>query len=109
MNFCVSVCVSVPYRSTHRSSDCDETFTSCCKHSRGSFGNKKIKNCTSRDTRCCPFSTGAHTVHPIAMKLSQIIVNMLAVVSEILKFKNYTSWSTRCCLIGAFTFHPIAM
>ena len=26
---------------------------------------------------------GAHTVHPIAMKLSQVVVNMLAVVLEI--------------------------
>ena len=26
---------------------------------------------------------GAHTVHPIAMKLSQVIVDMLAVVLEI--------------------------
>ena len=43
------------------------------------------KNCTrwSRPTRCCP--TGAHTVHPIAMKLSQVVVNMLALVLEIKK------------------------
>ena len=41
---CLSVCMCVPYRSPHRSSDCDETFTSCCKNSRGSFGNlKKFK------------------------------------------------------------------
>ena len=37
----MSVCVCVPYRSTFRSSDCDETFTSYCKHSRGGFGNLK--------------------------------------------------------------------
>ena len=37
----MSVCVSVPYRSPHRSSDWNETFTSCCKHSRGGFGNLK--------------------------------------------------------------------
>ena len=33
------VCVCVPYRSIHRSSDCDGTFTSCCKHARGGSGN----------------------------------------------------------------------
>ena len=27
------------YRSTHRSSDCDETFTSYCNHAWGGFGN----------------------------------------------------------------------
>ena len=32
-----------PHKSTHRSSDCDETFTSCCKHARDGFENKKIK------------------------------------------------------------------
>ena len=32
----------VPYRSTHCSSDCDESFTGCCKHARGGFGNFKI-------------------------------------------------------------------
>ena len=37
----INVCVCVPYRSTRRSSDCDETFTSCCKHYRGGFGNLK--------------------------------------------------------------------
>ena len=30
----------LPQRSTHHSSDCDETFTSC-KHARGGFGNLK--------------------------------------------------------------------
>ena len=72
------------YRSTHRSPDCDETFTSCSKHARGGFGSlKKCKNCTSWSTRCCPFPTGAHTVCPITIKLAQVIVNMLAVVLEI--------------------------
>ena len=32
----------VPYRSTHHSSDCDETFRSCCKHACSGFGNLKI-------------------------------------------------------------------
>ena len=27
---------------THHSSVCDDTFTSCCKHARGGFGNLKI-------------------------------------------------------------------
>ena len=31
----------LPYRSTQRSSDCDETFTSCWERARGGFGNKK--------------------------------------------------------------------
>ena len=30
-----------PTRSTHHSSDCYETFTSCSKHARGGFGNLK--------------------------------------------------------------------
>ena len=33
----------------------------------------------------CLSRIGAHTVHTIAMKLSQVFVNMLAVVLEILK------------------------
>ena len=36
----------------------------------------KIKNST-----ICP--TGAYSIHPIAMKLSQVVGNMLAVVLEI--------------------------
>ena len=35
----MNVSMFVPYRSSHRSSDCDETFTSCCKRARGGFGN----------------------------------------------------------------------
>ena len=31
----------LPYRSTHRSSDYDETSKSYCKHARGGFGNLK--------------------------------------------------------------------
>ena len=30
-----------PYRVIHRSSDCNETFTHCCKHCCGGFGNLK--------------------------------------------------------------------
>ena len=37
---------------------------------------------------------GAHTIHQIAMKLSQAVINMFAVVLE---FKKCTSWSTRFC------------
>ena len=40
MSVSLSVYVCVPYRSPHRSSDCDETFTSC-KHSGDGFGNSK--------------------------------------------------------------------
>ena len=69
--------------SRHRSSDCDETFTSCCKHAHVGFGN--LKNYNSWSTRFRP--TGAHTVHPITMKFSQV-VNMLAVVLEIKKYIN---------------------
>ena len=31
----------LPYRSTHRSYDCDVNFKSRCKHARGGFGNLK--------------------------------------------------------------------
>ena len=49
-----------------------------------------------------------NTVHPIAMKLSNVVVNMLAVVLEI-KNKNCSSWSTRCCPTGAYSIRTIAM
>ena len=52
---------------------------------------------------------GEHTVHPIAMKLSQVVVNMLAVVLEIKKNINCTSRSARCCSTGAHAGHPIVM
>ena len=92
------------------SSDCDDTFTSCCTHARGGFGNlRKLKtvlaavSCValhsdldeilhiwpskqeinhSRGARCCTLPTGAHIFHPIAMKLSQV-ENMLAMILEI--------------------------
>ena len=38
----------------------------------------------------CVSRIGAHTIHPIAMKFSKVVVNMLAVVLEIKK--NCTSW-----------------
>ena len=41
---------------------------------------KYIKTCTSRNTRCVAL-TGAHTVHPIAMKHSQVV--NIAMVLEI--------------------------
>ena len=69
-----------PYRSIHRSSDCDVTFKSCCKHACGGFGNLiyiKVNICVSVS------SIGAHTVHPIAMKLAQVVVNIPGVVLEI--------------------------
>ena len=85
-----------PYRSTHGSSDYDQTFTSYCKHVRGGFGNLKVfKIVLAGVPGVCP--TGAHSVHPIAMKLSQIVGNMLAVVLEIYKIKKCTSWSIWCC------------
>ena len=52
---------------------------------------------------------GAHTVHPIAMKLSKVVVNMLVVVLEIKKNENFISWSTQCCPAGAHTVQPVAM
>ena len=74
----MSVCVSVPYRSTHNSSDCDETFTSLCPR-------WKFKKFTRWSTRSFTFPVGAHTVHPIAMKRSQVIDNLLVVVLKIKK------------------------
>ena len=52
-----------PFRSTHHSSDCNETFTSC-KHARNDFGNiKKLKILlTGVPSVALP---GAHTIHPI--------------------------------------------
>ena len=55
----------------------------------------------------CLSHIGAHVVHPIAMKLSQVVVDMPAVVLEIKKNKKFTSWSTWCCLTGAHIVHPI--
>ena len=68
-----------PYRSTHRSSDCDVIFKSCCKHSRCGVGNKK-KIVLAR-------IPGVTLQDPIAMKLSHVVGNMLAVVLEIKKIK----------------------
>ena len=100
----------LPYRIIQHSSDCDERFTSCWKHARGGFGNlKKFKNCTSRSTRCCPFPTGAYTVHPIATKFSQVIVNMLAVVLEIKNLTIVLAGVPSVCPTGAHSVHPIAM
>ena len=56
---------------------------------------------------------GEYTVHSIAMKLSPVVVNLLAVVLEIKKkiYINCTSWSTRCFTfpIGARTVRPNAI
>ena len=98
----------LPYRSTHRLSDCDETFRSCCKHARGGFGNLiyiKITVCV-----CVP-RIGTHTVHPIAMKLSQVVVTCRGGFANLEKIKHCTSRSTRCCTFptGAHTVHLIMM
>ena len=81
-----------PYRSIHRSSDFDVTFKSCCKHARDGIGNLIYSTykhqCLCRLSVCvclCVSCIGAHTDHPLAMKLSQVVVNMPAVVLEIKK------------------------
>ena len=82
------------YRSTHHSFDCDETFRSCCKRARGGFRNLIYIQITVCVRLCvcvcvcecvCVSRIGAHTVHPIAMKPSQVVVNIPAVVLEIKK------------------------
>ena len=83
LSLSLSLSLSVSYRSPHRSSDCDETFTSCCKHPGVVLEIKKNENCTNWSTRCCTFPTRARTVHPITMKISEIVVHMLTVVFEI--------------------------
>ena len=72
----------LPYRSIHSSSDCDETFTSCCKHPRGGFGNLKNLKIVLAGVPGVALS-GAHTFHPIEMKLSQVVVTIPGVVLEI--------------------------
>ena len=59
----------------------------------------------------CVSRIGAHTVHPITIKLSPVVVNMPTAVLEIKKNKNYTSWSTRWCHFpkGARTVRPTAI
>ena len=54
----------------------------------------------------CVCYIGAHTVHLIAMKLSQVIVTCSRLFW---KFKNRTRSSTQCCSTGANTIHTIAM
>ena len=44
----------------------------------------KFKNCTSWSIRCWP-TFRSWFVHPISMKLSQVVVNMLAMILEIKK------------------------
>ena len=117
MSVCLCVCLSVPYRSPHRSSDCDETFTSCCKYSRGCFGNlKNLKIVLARVPGVA--LPEAHTIQPIAMKLSQV-VNMLGMVwrnknikklsLSVLYIKMNVCLSVCLSRIGAHTVHPIAM
>ena len=78
----INVSLFVPYRSTHGSSDCDETFTSCCKHDRGCFQNLKNLKILLAGVPGVPLP-GAYNFHLIAMKLSQVVVNMIVVVLEI--------------------------
>ena len=69
----------LPYRSIHLSSDCDVTFKVVVHMLAVVLEiKKKNKNCTRWSTRCC--LTGAHSVQPIAMKLSQVVGNVLAVL-----------------------------
>ena len=64
------MCVSVPYRSTHRSSDCNETFTSCCKHDRSGLGNFIKLKIVLAGVPGVALSLQEHiTVHPIVTKL----------------------------------------
>ena len=77
-----------PYKSKHHSSVCDETFTNSCKYTHGGFGN--LKNLKIVLAGVLNVALGAHIVHPFAMKLSQVLVNMPTVVLVILKiFKLY--------------------
>ena len=69
-----------PTRSTRYSSDCDDTFTSCCKHACGSFGNIKNLEILLAGVPGVALP-GAHTIQPVAMNLSQV-VNMLAMALE---------------------------
>ena len=60
----------------------------------------------------CVSRIGTYTVHPIEVKLSQVVLNMPTVVLEIKKKnKNCTSLSTRCCPFptGAHTVFQIAI
>ena len=107
LSVCVCVCVCVPYRSTHRSSDCDESFTSCYKHSRGGFGNLKNLKIVLAGVPGVALSQQGHAPF-IRLRLSEIVVNMLTVGLKFKEFKNCTTWSIRCCLTGAHTVHPIA-
>ena len=87
-----------PYKSTHRSSDCDETFRNCCTHACGGIRNlKNLKIVLGGVSGVALFPRGAHTVHAIAMKLLQVVGNMLKVVLEIKKIKKCISWSIWCC------------
>ena len=60
--------------------DYDETFTSCT-HARCGFENLKIVLAGEPDVAL----PEAYTIHRTAMTLSQVVVNMLAVVLEIKK------------------------
>ena len=56
----------------------------------------------------CVSRIGAHALHPIAMKFSKVVVNMLAMILEI-KNKNCTNWSTGCYPTGAHSIYTITM
>ena len=70
----------LPYKSTHRSSIAIVTFQSCCKHARGGFGSKKIIKIVL--TGVLGVALQEPHIHPIAMKLSQVVVNILTMVLE---------------------------
>ena len=68
-------------RSTHPSSDCDETCISC-KHARNGFGKIKILKIILTGVPIVVLP-GAHSFHPIALRLLQVVLNMLEMVLEI--------------------------
>ena len=64
---------------------CDETFTRCCKHPCGGFGNlKKLTIVLAGVPGVCP--TGAYSVH--VMKLSKLLETCLRWFCKFKKINN---------------------
>ena len=78
-------CLCVPYRSTHSSSDCNEIFTSCCKHACGGFANFKYLKIVLAGVPGVAFPFRSTYRSSNCYETFKSCVNMLAVVLEIQK------------------------
>ena len=85
-----------------------ETHMACPRRELGTpaAGGNKIVAMTYAPTHVYMYCLGAHTVHPVAMKLWEVVVNMSAVFFwKFKKFKN----RTQCCPTVRYWWHFVQM